>query len=117
MDPSDAMVAMTAIILGSLTVLIPITGITARIALRPLMEAMGRYREMQGQNEAQQLMERRMALMEEQIHGMDRALRDLSEESDFRRQLESGRTQRLAAPAERVAAPEAARADALLANR
>ncbi|HEX8391584.1 MAG TPA: hypothetical protein VF665_04425 [Longimicrobium sp.] len=115
MDPSDAMVAMTAIILGSLTVLIPITGITARIALRPLMEALGRYREMQGQNEATQLMERRLALMEEQLHGMDRTLRDLAEESDFRRQLESGRTQRIAAPV--VSAPDVVRADNVLANR
>lgn len=115
MQPTEALVAMTGIILGSLTVLIPITGITMRVALKPLMEALGRYREIQGQNDATQLLERRLALMEEQLHGMDRALRDLSEESDFRRQLESGLPQRLAAP--ETAAAEVPRAGSVLANR
>lgn len=114
MDPTEAVVAMTAIVLGSLTVLIPITGITARVALKPLMEALGRYREMQGQNDATLLMERRLALMEEQLHGMDRALRDLSEESEFRRQLESAPRQRIAAPEAVPSAP--AHTDAALPN-
>ncbi|MBB4637619.1 hypothetical protein [Longimicrobium terrae] len=115
MEPTEALVAMTGIILGSLTVLIPITGITMRVALKPLMEALGRYREIQGQNDATLLMERRLALMEEQLHGMDRALRDLSDESDFRRQLESGSRQRLATP--EIATAEAPRAESALANR
>jgi hypothetical protein len=116
MDMNSTIIAVTAIVLGSLTVLIPITGITARIALRPLMEAMGRYKEMQGANEAQQLLERRFALLEDQLQGMDRTLRELAEESDFRRQLETGKTQRLAMPSV-VAAPEPAAAEPAFAQR
>lgn len=99
MDMQTTIIAMTAIILGSLTVLIPITGITARIALKPLMESMARYREMQGANEAQQLLERRLALMEEQLHSMERTLQEVSEASDFHRQLQGSQRQAISAPA------------------
>ena len=101
MDMQATLIAMTAIILGSLVVLIPITGITARIALKPLMESLARYREMQGANEAQQLLERRMALMEEQLHGIDRTVQELAEATDFHRQLEGRPRQALSAPGPR----------------
>jgi hypothetical protein len=113
MSSNEAIIAGLAIFLGMMVVLIPITGLTARFALRPMMEALGRYREIAGQNEAQQLLERRVALMEEQLHSMDRSLRELGEESDFRRQLETPS----ALPASRVpevsahATPEAVRVE------
>lgn len=117
MSTNETIVAMTAIVMSLLTILIPITGLTARFAMKPLMEALGKYREIQGQNEAQQLLERRMALLEEQLHGMDRSIRDLVDESDFRRELESGRT-RQALPMPRIVAePQPARAaEAVLAE-
>lgn len=89
MSTNEAIIAGLAIFLGMLVVLIPITGLTARFALRPMMEALSKYRELAGQNEAQQLLERRIALMEEQLHSVDRSLRELGDESDFRRQLEA----------------------------
>jgi hypothetical protein len=118
MNTNDTIIAMTAIVMGLLTVLIPITGLTARFALKPLMEALARYREMQGQDQAQQLLERRMALLEEQLHGMDRSIRDLVDESDFRRQLEGGRA-RQALPVSRIVAePQPAlAAETVLAER
>lgn len=91
MSDNEMIVSMTAIVLGMMMFLIPIAGLTARFALKPIVEALSKYREVSGQNEAQQLAERRLSLLEEQLHGMDRTLRDLAEESDFRRQLESGR--------------------------
>jgi uncharacterized protein (DUF2164 family) len=116
MSPNETMIAMTAIVMGSLTVLIPITGLTARFALKPLMEALAKYREMQGSDQAQQLLERRMALIEEQLHGVDRSIRDLVDESDFRRQLETGRP-RQALPVSRIVAePQPAAAEAVLAD-
>ena len=81
-----------------MVVLIPIAGLTARFALKPLMEALRSYRELQGDNQATQLIERRMALMEEQIHSMDRSIRELLEESEFRRDLEVGKPQHAALP-------------------
>ncbi len=91
MENTDAIVAGLAIFLGMMVVLIPITGLTARFALKPMMEAFDKYREMAGQNEAQQLLERRVALMEEQLHGIDRSLRELGEAADFQRQLDAPR--------------------------
>ena len=88
MQITENMIGLTAVIMGSLTVLIPIAGITARIALKPVVEAMARYREMKGSDDAVVMLERRMSLMEEQLHGMDRSLRLLVEDSDFRRRLE-----------------------------
>jgi hypothetical protein len=98
MDLNTAIIAGLAIFLGMMVILIPIAGLTARIALKPLMAALRSYRELQGENQAQQLVERRLALMEEQMHSMDRAIRELSEESEFRRDLESGRGRHAALP-------------------
>lgn len=98
MDPNTAIIAGLAIFLGMMVILIPIAGLTARFALKPLMEALRSYRELQGDNQAQQLVERRVALMEEQMHSMDRSLRELLEESEFRRDLESGRQKHAALP-------------------
>ena len=104
METNEAIIAGLAIFLGMMVVLIPIIGLTARFALRPMMDALTKYREIAGQNEAQQLIERRVALMEEQLHSMDRSLRDLADESEFRRQLEGDRSAALPAPAPRAAA-------------
>jgi TolA-binding protein len=98
MGTNEAIIAALAIFLGMMVVLIPIAGLTARFALKPLMEALRSYRELQGDNQAQQLVERRLALMEEQMHSMDRAIRELSEESEFRRDLESGKQKHAALP-------------------
>jgi hypothetical protein len=98
MDPTTAIIAGLAIFLGMMVILIPITGLTARFALKPLMEALRSYRELQGDNQAQQLLERRLALMEEQMHSMDRSMRELLEESEFRRDLESGKSAMAALP-------------------
>jgi len=83
------LLGLTAIILGGLAFLVPIAGITARIALKPIVEAMARYRELKGAEDSVLMLERRMTLMEEQLHGMDRSLRVLVEDADFRRRLES----------------------------
>lgn len=117
MDTNETIIAGLAIFLGMMVVLIPIIGLTARFALRPLMEAVRSYRELQGNDQAQQLLERRVALMEEQIHSMDRSLRELLEESEFRRDLEAGRAQAAALPAPGAPAeaprPAGAAADAV----
>jgi hypothetical protein len=88
MQISPQLIGLTAVVMGSLCVIIPIAGITARIALKPIVEAMARYRELKGADDTVSMLERRMSLMEEQLHGMDRSLRLLVEDSDFRRRLE-----------------------------
>ena len=89
MQISGELIGLSAVILGGLAVLIPVAGITARIALKPIVEAMARYRELKGEEISVNLLERRMTLMEEQLHGVDRSLRLLVEDADFRRRLEA----------------------------
>lgn len=116
MDTNEAIISGLAIFLGLMVVLIPITGLTLRFALKPVMEALGRYRETQSDQQMQQLLERRVALMEEQMHSMDRSLRELVDASEFQRELESGKLNRAALPlptGETQHAPLAAHADPL----
>jgi hypothetical protein len=89
MQISGELIGLTAVVLGGLAVVIPIAGITARIALRPIVEAMARYREMKGSDDGVVLLERRIGLIEQQLDGMDRSLRVLVEDADFRRRLEA----------------------------
>ena len=89
MQIAPELIGLTAVIFTGLAVLIPVAGITARIALKPVVEAMARYREMKGAEDSVTMLERRMTLMEEQLHGMDRSLRLLVEDADFRRRLEA----------------------------
>jgi hypothetical protein len=101
MGVTPELIGLTAVIFVGLATLIPVAGITARIALRPIVEAMARYREMKGEDGAVLLLERRMALMEEQINSMHRSMQVLVEDADFRRRLEAS------APAQAAALPAA----------
>ncbi|HEX5724917.1 MAG TPA: hypothetical protein VFX98_05595 [Longimicrobiaceae bacterium] len=86
----EVLIPLLGIFFGGLTLLVPVVGITARIALKPMMDAFARYREVRGDVEMVHLLERRVALMEEQLHNIERSVGQLVEDSEFRRQLESG---------------------------
>ncbi|HSU15745.1 hypothetical protein [Longimicrobium sp.] len=83
------LLGLTAIVIGGLAILIPIAGLTARVALKPIVEAMARYRELKGTEDTVDLLERRIGLIEQQLDGVDRSLRVLVEDADFRRRLEA----------------------------
>ncbi len=73
-----------------LIVLIPVVGLTARFALKPIVEALARMREAQGTNQSLTLLERRMALSEQEmksLEGLREDVRRLVEEQEFQRQL------------------------------
>jgi hypothetical protein len=89
MQISGEMIGLTAVVMGGLAVLIPIAGFTLRSAMKPIAEGLAHMREARGGDEAVALLERRMALVEEQLHGIDRSLRSLEEDAEFRRQLAS----------------------------
>ena len=78
--------------MGTSMFLIPIIGLTARFALKPTVEALARVFETRGTDEALQIMERRMALLESQMEAMETSLSRLEEASDFHAQLTDGRT-------------------------
>lgn len=91
MENLELLIPILAIVLGSLTVLIPIAGLTARFALKPILEALTQYRASQGQDRVVQMLEQRISLLEEQQHGTERALARVLEDHEFRRQLEEPR--------------------------
>lgn len=93
-QPID-LVALSAVVLGCLIVLIPIAGFTARLAIKPITEALARSREGSTERETIQLLERRMALIEQEVHGISEMRADLArviEELDFQKQLTRGQT-------------------------
>ncbi len=83
--------ALAAVILGTSIVLVPVIGLTARFALKPTVEALSRFFENKGLGDNVQILERRIALMEQQIEQMDNSVRQLAEVTDFHRQLGTGR--------------------------
>ena len=100
MDPQPKGVAMpiepinlTGLIsamLGISIILIPVIGLTARFALNPTVEALARLFENRGADEELRILERRVALQEQEIAALHTAFRSLTEGRDFDRHLESG---------------------------
>jgi hypothetical protein len=87
------LVALSAVILGCMMFLIPIAGLTARFAIKPISEALARNREGNTDRETIRMLERRMALLEQEVHGIGEMREDLSrvlEELDFQKQLLQG---------------------------
>lgn len=84
-------VALVAVIMGCLGFLIPIAGITARFALKPIAEAMARMREGGATRETVELLERRMALLEHEqqaVTDVKREMERLVEALEFQKQLQ-----------------------------
>jgi len=56
------LVALVSVILGISVVLVPVIGLTARFALKPVVEALGRVFESRSSDESLRVLERRMEL-------------------------------------------------------
>jgi hypothetical protein len=82
--------SVIAVIMGTSIILIPIIGLTARFALKPTVEALSRVFEGRGRDEAVQILERRVALLEQQVEVMETSVGRLEETSTFDAQLRSG---------------------------
>jgi hypothetical protein len=84
--------AVVAVVMGCLIVLIPIAGFTARFAIKPITEALARARESGSSTEAVAMLERRTALVEQELQhlsGMREEMTRLREELEFQRKLAS----------------------------
>jgi len=82
--------ALLGIFMGSLMVLIPVAGFTARFAMKPIVESIARLRESGNKNEAVQMLDRRMALLEQEVQslsGIREEIGRLVEELEFQRKL------------------------------
>ena len=93
--------AIIATIMGISIVLIPVIGLTARFALKPLTESLGHFFQSKGVEESVRILERRMSLMEQHLESIENSLQRLNEAADFHRELRSG----AGAPAGQLAAP------------
>jgi hypothetical protein len=80
---------LLAVFMGISIVLIPVLGITARFALKPTVEALSRLFEGRGSDEAVSILERRMALMEQQIESIESNVHRLVEMGEFQHELHS----------------------------
>jgi monomeric isocitrate dehydrogenase len=88
---------LSAVFFAGLTVLIPVAGFTARFALKPIVAAVGSLRDVKAQAQQVELVERRLALLEEQQHAADRLLDRLTEVQSFEAQLRTGSSARIGA--------------------
>jgi hypothetical protein len=90
-DPINV-VALAAVVLGCLTVLIPIAGLTLRFAIKPVTEAMAAARSSGSEKESVQVLERRLALLEQEVHSIAELRGDVArliDEVEFQKQLKS----------------------------
>ena len=87
-EPID-LTGVIAVAMGMLIVLIPIAGLTARFALKPIAEAVARIREGQSSGQQLGLIEQRLSLLEQQLTGIELDVRRIEEFATFDRELRS----------------------------
>lgn len=86
-------VGLAGVIMGSLIVLIPVAGLTARFAMKPIVDSMAKLRQSSSQAETVNMLERRVALIEQEVQNLSGIRDDLGrlvEEMEFQRQLMPG---------------------------
>jgi hypothetical protein len=81
--------SIISVVMGISIVLIPVIGLTARFALKPTVEALSRIFEGRGRDESVQMLERRVALLEQQVDALEGSLGRLEETASFDAQLRS----------------------------
>lgn len=91
-SPMDFAQAILIICVG-LAILVPVVGITARIALKPIVDAFARIREGNSSSESMLLLERRMDLLEREVQSVTALHEDVSrlrDEQAFQLRLAGG---------------------------
>jgi hypothetical protein len=79
--------ALLAVFMGVSVVLVPVIGLTARFALKPTVEAVSRFFDKKGSEETISILERRMALLEQQVESIDTNVQRLVDTTDFDQKL------------------------------
>ena len=92
MNGAEILIPLVLGTLGILTVLIPVAGLTARFALKPIVEAVARMKEAQSGSTGRELnvLEQRVSLLEQQYQALDSTVERIAEIKDFDRQLTAG---------------------------
>ncbi len=92
-EPIDV-TAVVGIIMVFAPVLVLVLGLTARFALKPAVEALNSFLEAKGRDEAVHILERRMALLEQQVEILETESHRLRETAAFDEQLSAGAGER-----------------------
>lgn len=91
----EMLVPLLGIAMVGLVASIPLLGLTARFAAKPVIEALIRLREAQARNqtneEALLLQDRRLSLLEAELQQLSGAVQRLAEAEAFRTQVEAAR--------------------------
>lgn len=82
--------AIVAIVMGVSIILVPVIGLTARFALKPAIESLDRFFKSKDTEETVRILERRVALLEQQLESMESTVQHVKEVTDFQAQLRSG---------------------------
>lgn len=85
------LVELIATVLGISIVLIPVIGLTARFALKPVVEALARVFEGRSSDDTVRILERRVELQEQQIEALQSTVEKLTEAHEFDRRLAAPR--------------------------
>ncbi len=86
-DTLALLIPILAVFMGGLVLLVPVAGFTARYAFKPMVEAIARFKESQGSAGEVRLLEQRVALLEQQLQGMEGTVQQLSDLRQFDREL------------------------------
>jgi hypothetical protein len=68
-------------------VLIPVIGFTARYVLKPFEDTLARFLQARSTDDAVRMLERRMALIEQQLDAMETSIARLADAAEFQREL------------------------------
>lgn len=82
--------AIIGTVMAMSVVVIPVIGLTARFALKPTVEALSRFFEGRGQEESTRILERRIALLEQQVDVLESGLRRVEDVTEFDHRLRAG---------------------------
>ncbi|MCI0436307.1 MAG: hypothetical protein L0271_22095 [Gemmatimonadetes bacterium] len=79
-------------LIAGLIILIPVTGITLRFALKPIVDSIARLMEVRANRDSAATLEQRVAQLEQELHSARAELHDLRDRDDFYKRLETGRS-------------------------
>lgn len=80
-------IPIVAIVMGSLTVLIPLSIVTLRFAIKPIAEAVAHMRSSGASQEEMAIMRQRLALLEQTVGGLETEVTRIGEAQDFQTEL------------------------------
>lgn len=84
----EILIPISAIVLGSLIVLIPIAAFSLRFAAKPIVEALSQWRGAQGGGEQLLVAKERIAFLEQRMEALEEHVGRLDEARDFDRRLQ-----------------------------